>query len=85
MDDNKYLTENLGEFKKLSSNFKELGDNIDDENESFNLLNSLLETYKELKMALKYGRQKINIDDVILVMNDMTIYDWFQNFLFNKK
>ena len=65
MDGNKYLTKDLGEFKKLSSNFKELGDKIGDENESFILLNSLLEAYKEIKMTLKYGRQKIITDNVI--------------------
>ena len=65
MDGNKSLTQNLGEFKKLSSDFKESRDKIDDENESFILLNSLLEAYKEVKMTLKYGRQKITTDDVI--------------------
>ena len=33
MDGKKSLTKNLGEFKKLSSDFKELGDKIGDENE----------------------------------------------------
>ncbi|KAA0065687.1 retrovirus-related Pol polyprotein from transposon TNT 1-94 [Cucumis melo var. makuwa] len=65
MDDNKSLIENLGEFKKLSSDFKELGDKIGDENESFILLNSLPEAYKEVKMALRYGRQKITTGGVI--------------------
>ena len=68
MDDNKSLTKSLGEFKKLSSDFKELGDKIGDENELFILLNSLSEEYKEVKMALKYGRQKITTDDVILAV-----------------
>ena len=68
VDDNKSLIENLGEFKKLSSDFKELGDKIDDENESFILLNSLPEAYKEVKMTLKYGRQKITTKDVISVI-----------------
>ena len=39
-------------------------DNIGDENESFILLNSLLEAY-EVKMVLKYGRQKITTVNVI--------------------
>ncbi|TYJ96960.1 Retrovirus-related Pol polyprotein from transposon TNT 1-94 [Cucumis melo var. makuwa] len=33
MDDNKSLIENLGEFKKLSLDFRELKDKIGDENE----------------------------------------------------
>ena len=35
-------------------------------NHSF--LNSLSEAYKEVKMSLKYGRQKTTIDDVILAI-----------------
>ena len=45
-----------------------MGDKIGDENESFILLNSLPETYKEVKMTLKYGRQKITTYDVISVV-----------------
>ena len=61
MDGNKSLTENFEEFKKLSSDFRELGDKTGDEI----LLNSLPKAYKEVKVALKYGRQIITTDDVI--------------------
>ena len=59
MDDNKSLTKNLGEFQKLSSNFKELEDNIGDENESFILLNSLSEAYKEVKWLSNMEDKKL--------------------------
>ena len=65
MDGNKSLKKNVGEFKKLPSDFKELRDKIGDENESFILPNSLSRAYKEIKMALKYRTPKITTYDVI--------------------
>ena len=65
MDSSKNLTENLDEFKKIVSDFKSLEDKLSDENEAFVLLNFLPETYKELKNALKYGRESIKTDDII--------------------
>lgn len=50
MDNSKSLSENLDEFKKLSSEFKNLGEKIGDENESFILLNSLPEAQRHTKM-----------------------------------
>ena len=58
MDDNKSLTENFGEFKKLSSDFKELRDKIGDENESFILLSSLPKAYKEVKIESQIWKIK---------------------------
>lgn len=37
-----------------------MGDNIEEENEAF-ILNSLPEAYKEVKNALKYGRELVTI------------------------
>lgn len=65
MDAAKTLTENLDEFKRMTSEFKNLGEKIGDENEAFVLLNSLPEAYKEVKTALKYGRENITTDAII--------------------
>lgn len=65
MDNTKSLSENLDDFKKLSSEFKNLGEKIGDENEVFILLNSLPDAYKEVKVALKYGRESITTDAII--------------------
>ena len=37
-----------------------------DENEAYVLLNSLPESYKEVKNGLKYGRDSVKIDTIIL-------------------
>ena len=59
MDLVKTLTENLDEFKKIVSEFKNLGEKLGGENEAQVLLNSLPNAYKEVKNALKYGRESI--------------------------
>ncbi|KAA0060586.1 putative gag protein [Cucumis melo var. makuwa] len=53
MDSNESLTDTLSEFKKLSTEFQSLGDQIDEENETFFLLNSLSDEYREVNVALK--------------------------------
>lgn len=65
MDPSKPLSENLDEFKKLTSEFKTMGEKIGDENEAFVLLNSLPDAYKEVKTALKYGRDSITTQVII--------------------
>ncbi|XP_038880522.1 uncharacterized protein LOC120072186 [Benincasa hispida] len=49
MDAVKSLTENLNEFKRLSSEFRSIGDNIREENEAFILLNSLPDSFKDVQ------------------------------------
>ena len=67
MDSNKSLIENLGEFKKLSTDFKDLENKIGDENESFILLNHFQMHLKKSKWLsnMEIGRQEITIDDII--------------------
>ena len=59
----KTLSGNLDE--KIVSKFKNLGDKLGDDNEAYVLLNSLLDTYKDVKNALKYGRDTITTDAII--------------------
>ncbi|XP_038880370.1 uncharacterized protein LOC120072018 [Benincasa hispida] len=59
IDAAKSLTDNLNEFKRLSSEFRSIRDNIREENEAFILLNSLPESFKDVKTILKYGRERI--------------------------
>ena len=42
-----------------------MSDKLSDENEAFVLLDSLPEAYKEVKNALKYGRDSVKIDVII--------------------
>lgn len=65
MDSNESLTDTLSEFKKLSTEFQSLGDQIDEENETFFLLNSLSDEYREVNVALKQKGEKISTNDVV--------------------
>lgn len=65
MDVGKSLSKNFDEFKKMTSKFKNLGEKIGDEKKDFFLLNSLPEAYKEVKYALKYGRESITTDVIV--------------------
>lgn len=68
MDSTKPLRDNLDDYKKINLELKSLGETIGDNNETFILLNSLPEAYKEMKNALKYGRESIIIDVIISVL-----------------
>lgn len=49
MDSSKTLTNNLDEFKKIVSNFNDLGEKLGDDNEAHVLLNSIPEFYSGKK------------------------------------
>lgn len=68
MDSTKPLRDNLDDYKKINFELKSLGETIGDSNETFVLLNSLPEAYKEMKNALKYGKESIIIDVIISVL-----------------
>ncbi|TXG57692.1 hypothetical protein EZV62_015521 [Acer yangbiense] len=58
MDPSKNLSQNLDEFKKMTIELANDGGNekLSDENEAIILLNSLHESFKDVKAAIKYGR-----------------------------
>ena len=59
MNQNKNLDENLDEFKKLTNAFNQTEEKLGAENEAATLINSIHDTYKEVKTTLKYGRETI--------------------------
>ena len=65
MDSSKNLEENLDEFKKITVSLANRDEKISDENQAIIILNSLLDTYKDLKTAIKYGRESLTLDDVL--------------------
>lgn len=65
MDSEKSLNKNLDAYENITAKLKSLGERIVDENESFVVLNSLPHSYKDVKAALKCGRDKIPIDEII--------------------
>ncbi|KAA0040138.1 Retrovirus-related Pol polyprotein from transposon TNT 1-94 [Cucumis melo var. makuwa] len=68
MNQSKTLNENLDEFKKLTNEFNQLGEKLRAESEAAIFINSLHDTYKEVKSTLKYGRESVLVDVVITAL-----------------
>ncbi|TXG67745.1 hypothetical protein EZV62_009020 [Acer yangbiense] len=67
MDPSKCLGQNLDEFKKMIIELANAGENekLSDENEAIILLNSLLDSFKDVKAAIKYGRSSLSLEECI--------------------
>ena len=53
----------MDEFKKITVSLANIDGKISDENEAIIILNSLTDTYKDLKAAIKYGKESLSLDD----------------------
>lgn len=51
------MEENLDKFNKITINLANIEEKIFDENLTIIILNSLYETFKDVKIAIKYGRK----------------------------
>ncbi|KAA0032415.1 copia-like retroelement pol polyprotein [Cucumis melo var. makuwa] len=65
MDQSKSLEENLDEFQKIIIDLNNISEKMSDENQAVILLNSLPETYREVKAAIKYGRDSLTMSIVL--------------------
>ena len=65
MDPSKSLEENLDDFKVITIGLANIDEKISDENQAIILLNSLPESHKDLKTAIKYGRESLTLEDVL--------------------
>lgn len=65
MDSSKTLDENLDDFNRICLELASTGEKMSDENQVVILLNSLPESYKEIKAAIKYGRDSLTLDTVL--------------------
>ena len=65
MDSAKNLEENLDDFKKITVALAKIDEKISEENQAIILLNSLPESFKDIKVAIKYGRDSLTLEDVI--------------------
>ena len=65
MDSTKSLEDNLDDFKRITVSLANIDEKINDENQAIIILNSLPESYKDLKSAIKYGRESLSLDDVL--------------------
>ncbi|TYK05711.1 Retrovirus-related Pol polyprotein from transposon TNT 1-94 [Cucumis melo var. makuwa] len=65
MEKSKGLEENLDEFQKIIVGLNNIGEKMSDENQVVILLNSLPETYREVKAAIKYGQDSLTMNIVL--------------------
>ncbi|TXG68247.1 hypothetical protein EZV62_003182 [Acer yangbiense] len=67
MDPSKGLGQNLDEFKRMTIELANAGENekLSDENEAIILLNSLPDSFRYVKAAIKYGRTSLSLDECI--------------------
>ena len=70
MNTAKSLDQNLDEFLKMTLELANSGENeaLSDENKAIIILNSLPDSFKEVKTAIKYGRTSITLDEVLLAL-----------------
>ncbi|TXG70425.1 hypothetical protein EZV62_005360 [Acer yangbiense] len=67
MDQSKSLEDNLDDFTKLNIELANCDSKeaLSDENQAVIVLNFLSDSYKDLKAAIKYGRDSLSIEDVL--------------------
>ncbi|KAK0606563.1 hypothetical protein LWI29_000689 [Acer saccharum] len=67
MDASKGLGENLDDFKKMTIELANASEDekLSDENEAIILLNSLPDSFKDVKAAIKYGRTSLSLEECI--------------------
>lgn len=61
----KNIDENLDDFTKLVQDIKLTGDKNIDEYSPIVLLNAIPDTYSDVKAAIKYGRDSVNLDTIV--------------------
>ncbi|KAK4391500.1 Retrovirus-related Pol polyprotein from transposon TNT 1-94 [Sesamum angolense] len=65
LDLSKNIDENIDDFTKLIQDIKLTGDKNIDDYSPIVLLNAILETYEDVKAAIKYGRDNVNLETVV--------------------
>ncbi|KAL2235740.1 UNVERIFIED_CONTAM: Retrovirus-related Pol polyprotein from transposon TNT 1-94 [Sesamum indicum] len=65
LDLSKNIDENLDDFTKLIQDIKLIGDKYIDEYSPIVLLNAIPESYSDVKAAIKYSRDSVNIETVV--------------------
>ncbi|TXG58940.1 hypothetical protein EZV62_016769 [Acer yangbiense] len=70
MNASKGLGQNLDDFKKMTIELANAGDDekLSDENEAIILLNSLPDSFKDVKVAIKYGRTSLSLEECIFAL-----------------
>lgn len=65
MNLSKSLDENLDDLKKLTNAFNQSGETLGTKSEATILINSIHDPYKEVRSAIKYGRENVSTESII--------------------
>lgn len=65
MDPSKKLEENLDDFNVVCTELANFGEEVKGVDQAVILLNSLPKSFKEIKVAIKYGKDKLTVDMVL--------------------
>ena len=68
MDPSKILEENLDDFKVITIGLANIDEKIFDENQAIILLNSLLDSFKDMKTAIKYRSESLSLENVLVAL-----------------
>jgi len=68
MDPSKTLEENLDDFKIITITLTNIDEKISNENQAIILLNSLPDSYKNMKTTIKYGKESLSLEDVLVAL-----------------
>lgn len=79
MNPSKDLKDNLDDYNKLLLDLANCNEKSNDDNVAFVLFNSLLDVYKEVKIALKNGRTLINYEEIITTLRSKDLELMFEN------
>ena len=75
MDPSKGFGHNLDEFKRMKLELANAGEKekLSDENEAIILLNSLLDSFRDVKVAIKYGRSSLSLSKSVSQLSNLRI------------
>lgn len=65
MDSSKNLEENLDEYSRICTELENASETVSDDDQAVILLNSLPKSFKQVKAAIKYGRDKMSLDRIL--------------------
>lgn len=65
MEPSKSLEENLDDFNVICTELQNTGETVNEKDQAVILLNSLPESFKEVKSAIKYGRDELTLDKIL--------------------
>ena len=75
MNTSKSLEENLDDFNVIVIGLENIAESIYEENQAVILLNALLESYRDLRTIMQYGRTSLSLEDVVSALRSRDLED----------